>query len=126
MLEKLASFPPVSRAAPEVNSESVGSKCDFVNVALFVIFIEKNHILYLMEIHAPIQNFQDKSIIYENTFLSNPVQHETEKEIPLLLVIIHYDLIEMFFLAKAIHSLVLYNLYVVCRGRRSQLHKDSF
>ena len=41
-----------------------------------------------MAIHAPIQNFQDKSVISENTFMPIPVQHGTEKEIPLLLVII--------------------------------------
>ena len=57
-----------------------------------------------MAIHAPIQFFQDKSVISENTFLPIPVQHETKKEIPLILVIIPYDLIEMFAFTKAIHS----------------------
>ena len=55
-----------------------------------------------MAIHAPIQFFQDKAVISETTFFPIPVQHKTEKEIHFLLVIIHYDLIEMFVLAKAI------------------------
>ena len=41
-----------------------------------------------MAIHAPIQFFQDEVVIFENTFLPIPIQHETEKDITFLLVII--------------------------------------
>ena len=42
-----------------------------------------------MEIHDPLQFFQDKDVISENKILPIPIQHETEKEIPSILVTIH-------------------------------------
>ena len=71
VLYKLASFPPVARDALEVKSEPVGSKCDFVNVALFVIFVVEKTYFVFDGNSCPIQFFQDKAVISENTFFSN-------------------------------------------------------